>query len=65
MCAFALVNLAASAAPSGAYVPLRLHLIGRSYGALLSDGQRWAAYQPTPGTTRIIDAQTGGAIHSR
>ena len=54
--------LLATAAPSGAYVPLRLKLIGKSFGPLLSDGVRWAAYQPTQQTTRIIDGKTGQVV---
>lgn len=33
------------------------------YGALYTDGVRWAAYEPTMGTTRIINTITSGAVN--
>lgn len=33
------------------------------YGALYTDGVRWAAYEPTPDMTRIIDTRTGGSVN--
>jgi hypothetical protein len=41
---------------------LRLRLVGKSVTRLYSDGARWAAYEPSVGTTRVIDADTGRAV---
>jgi hypothetical protein len=56
-----LVVLLFTAASSSAYLPIRLHLVGKSVSRLYADGSRWAAYEPSSGTTRVIDARTGRA----
>jgi hypothetical protein len=48
-----------TATPSSAYAPVRLHILGRSVTPLYADGSRWAAYEPSAGTTTIIDSRTG------
>ena len=50
------------AATSSASTALHLKRIGTSYGPLITDGVRWAAYQPTKSTTRVIDARTGHSL---
>ena len=37
----------------------RLRLVGTSVTPLYTNGVRWAAYEPTTGTTRIMDARRG------
>ncbi|WP_354697326.1 hypothetical protein DSM112329_02950 [Paraconexibacter sp. AEG42_29] len=49
------------AAPAlGAAPPtLRASTLGPVSGAVLADGERWAAWQPDASTTRILDGRTG------
>jgi hypothetical protein len=54
-----LVALLVGVAAPSAYGTPRLRLIGTAVTRLYSDGVRWAAYEPTAGTTRLIDARTG------
>jgi hypothetical protein len=60
--AAALVLLLLVAMAPSADAALRLKLIGKSVTRLYSDGARWAAYEPSVGTTRVIDASTGRAV---
>jgi hypothetical protein len=55
-CPPVLVLFALSAAPARGVTPLRP--LGLAQGPAVSDGERYAAYDPVPGVTRIID--TGG-----
>ncbi|MEA2372720.1 MAG: hypothetical protein QOH12_3114 [Solirubrobacteraceae bacterium] len=48
----------ASASPS---VPLRL-VYAHAFSAVMTDGVRYAAFEPTAGTTRLIDATTGAVV---
>jgi hypothetical protein len=48
----------ASASPS---VPLHL-LYAHAFSAVMTDGGRYAAFEPTEGTTRVIDSTTGAAV---
>ena len=47
---------------SSAYPTLKLKLIATSVSPGLTDGTRWAAFEPSAGTTRVIDARTGRAV---
>jgi hypothetical protein len=55
----------AGAATAGAgaatTVPLRL-LYGHAFSAIVTDGVRYAAFEPVEGTTRVIDAVTGASV---
>lgn len=41
---------------------IKMKLFGTSVSPLLTDGERWAIYEPTAGTTRIINAANGETI---
>lgn len=45
--------------PVGARAAISLRLLGRSITPLYTDGDRWAALEPSVGTTEIIDSSTG------
>jgi hypothetical protein len=58
-----LLVILGTSASAGAYEAVHLKLIAKTAGpGLFSDGARWAAYEPSAGTTRIIDARTGRAV---
>ncbi len=58
MCVVLLLLLLAAAPGASGGAP-RPRLVGTAVTSLYSDGVRWAAYEPMPGTTRIMDARTG------
>jgi hypothetical protein len=61
LCVSSLIVLAALAltAPANGYVHIKLRFLGKPASRLYADGNRWAAYEPSSGITRIIDARTG------
>jgi hypothetical protein len=42
---------------------IHMKLLGASTDELLTDGTRWAAYEPTLGVTRLMDTATGHTIN--
>jgi hypothetical protein len=48
----------ASASPSVPLTPLYQH----AFSAVMTDGARYAAFEPVEGTTRVIDSTTGSAV---
>ncbi len=42
---------------------IHMKLLGTSTNVLLTDGTRWAAYEPTKGVTRLMDTATGHTIN--
>ncbi len=59
-----LVQQASAKAKKKRLLPaIKMKLVGTSVGPLLTDGARWAVYEPVLGTTRIIDTATGETIN--